>query len=350
MESICLKVKTIKTVISGSWTAPKLYQANENLPDFLCSVSPTEFPTISSSKRCVRRGLIQVNGIMVKDISISIKADDVITRIIKVSALKAPIVPNAVALTVIWEDEYFAVVVKPQGMSVFTHKGSDVDDGHNVKSALVNSVGTAFHSIDLSQSGVSEEGQAISDLETRAADAIFKKPLRRPQPVHRLDKETGGLLLVAKTHPALRAMTRSFATHTVEKLYMAIVAGRLDGSGTITYPLDGKPAVTKYESLQVSPSKSYGEITTLKLSIQTGRTHQIRRHLQNLGHPVVGDRLYGSGLICKKPDDISPAPCMFLWSISIRVAHPFIVGDDISCNIEEPDIYQAFRRLEADFT
>lgn len=234
--------------------------------------------------------------------------------------------------------------------------------GYNVHSALYNSL-------------------SISNIK-------IESPLHRPQPVHRLDKETGGLLLVAKTFPTLVALTEAFKFKKVEKVYRAIVTGRLEGSGVITKPLGGKDAVTYYESLDISSSSVFGYITTVKVVLETGRTHQIRRHLALLGHPIVGDMRYGlesfdqanmkerKGNIAndvknyeedeekvkggdqneenaeeerrEEKEDLmrdvnAKKRCMYLWSLSLTVAHPVLSNSVVHYATPEPLSFQRLR-------
>ena len=115
-----------------------------------------------------------------------------------------------------------------------------------------------------------------------------------PQPCHRLDAETGGLVCFGATRDAVAALCGAFAARSVRKEYVAVVCGRLarDG-GTIEAPVDGKPATTRYAVLRRDPSKSHGEIATVRLEPVTGRKHQLRKHFaRELGAPIAGDRRY----------------------------------------------------------
>ena len=125
----------------------------------------------------------------------------------------------------------------------------------------------------------------------KSVEMILRTQLKIPtlEAVHRLDRDTTGCLLLAKTHLAFMAAVGVFKTHSVKKVYYAIVAGRFPHAHeTVNAPLDGKPAVSHIARESVSPDASF-----LKVRIETGRTNQIRRHLASIRFPVVGDRTFG---------------------------------------------------------
>ncbi len=152
--------------------------------------------------------------------------------------------------------------------------------------------------------------------------------LRRPRPCHRLDAPTGGLVVCAKTGGALAAVCRSFEVRQVTKRYRAIAIGRLEGEGQVTTPIEGRDADTRWRAIGHSRSLRSSWLTMLDLWPHTGRTHQLRRHLSELGHPILGDRLYGlDGLILSGKG-------LFLWAVEIALPHPD--GGELHLKIEPP--------------
>jgi len=196
---------------------------------------------------------------------------------IEIDVLPPPpddLIPEPITLTVLYEDEQVLVVDKPAGMVV--HPGAG------------NATGTL----------------AAAALAHAPAIAGVGGP-RRPGVVHRLDKETSGVLVLAKTRAAYDALTVQLAARSVTRRYLAVVHGRVGlPAGVIDAPMGrdphhrqrmavrppgkGKRAVTHYRVLERFPHFTY-----LELKLETGRTHQIRVHMTSLGHPVVGDRMYG---------------------------------------------------------
>lgn len=193
---------------------------------------------------------------------------------------------------ILYEDAAVIAVNKPAGLTV--HAGAGQHAG-----TLVNRL--VHHFQGLSQVGGDE----------------------RPGIVHRLDKDTSGVLLVARTDAAHRALAAQFSGRTVEKVYLALVNGRVkDDSGRITKPISrdprrrirmtarldtGREAITEYRVRQ-----RWEKFTYLEVRIRTGRTHQIRVHLASLGHPVAGDRTYGA----------PPAARLFLHAWRIGFVSP----------------------------
>ena len=195
-------------------------------------------------------------------------------------------------IEILYQDAAVIAVNKPAGLTV--HAGAGQHDG-----TLVNRL--VHHFQGLSQLGGEE----------------------RPGIVHRLDKDTSGVLLVARTDAAHRALAAQFSGRTVEKVYLALVNGRIkDDTGRITKPIardpvrrirmtarlaTGREAITEYRVRQ-----RWEKFTFLEVRIKTGRTHQIRVHMASLGHPVAGDRLYGA----------PPADRLFLHAWKIGFTSP----------------------------
>ncbi len=233
--------------------------------------------------------------------------------------------PEAIPVEVLHEDDDLLVVVKPAGLVVHP--------GHGRRS------GTLVH--------------ALLGRGTPLATAGGPD---RPGIVHRLDRETSGLLLVAKTDAAHRALAAAFARREIRKTYLALVWGRpAPPSGTIERAIGrsrgdrtkmsvraprGRPAVTVYRTVSALPGFSL-----LEIDLVTGRTHQIRVHLTEAGHPVVGDRRYGGRPWRGIPDrkkraaiDAFPRLALHAWRIAL--AHP-VTGRPVRFEAPVPDEFKS---------
>jgi 23S rRNA pseudouridine1911/1915/1917 synthase len=224
-----------------------------------------------------------------------------------------PALPEAIALSVVAEDDALIVIDKPAGLVV--HPGSGNRDG-----TLLNAL--LHHAPQLA--GVPRAGI-----------------------VHRLDKDTSGLMVVAKTLTAQTALVRQLQARTVRREYAALAAGDLSRSGIVDAPIGrhptrrtamavvatGKPARTHYDIVE-----RFGVATLLRCRLETGRTHQIRVHLASLGHPLIGDPAYGR----RGP---VPFPRQALHAARLELVHP-VTGR--ICAWESalpPDFAQLLREL-----
>lgn len=303
-------------------------------------------PEISRARAqlLIDHGQVQVNGIVGKSKG---KLQGGETIVVEGEPQPAPLraTPEDIPLNVVYEDRHMAVIDKPAGMMV--HAGSGLNDEARSSGTLVNALLHYFKD-DLSEVG---------------------GPLR-PGIVHRLDKQTSGLIMVAKNDAAHRALADMFSERSLEKRYIALVhrnvksdRGLIDlpiardrvrrtrmttrtanqymttashGSPSLRHPdepepsarrrpNDPRPARTHYTVLERLHT-SAGDFTLLDLKIETGRTHQIRVHMQSLGHPVVGDTLYGApsriaGLMPENKDQPVLAR-NFLHAAHLRLDHP----------------------------
>ena len=201
--------------------------------------------------------------------------DEVEVDLIEASAARFE--PENIPLNIVYEDEYLAVINKPAGMVV--HPGAGVQSG-----TLANAI--AYH-FQLEQSAISGQSEMRIGI------------------VHRLDKDTSGLIVVAKDDEIHEALSEQFRERTVSKSYVALVHGQTDeNTGKIDVPIGrnkhnrlrmkvatyGRTALTLWRV-----RKRYDKFTLLDVEIKTGRTHQIRVHMGYINHPVVGDEIYNEG-------------------------------------------------------
>jgi 23S rRNA pseudouridine1911/1915/1917 synthase len=139
---------------------------------------------------------------------------------------------------------------------------------------------------------------------------------RRPRVVQRLDRDTTGVLVFARTREAEERLAQQFRRHSVLRRYVALARGQVR-AGTLRWPIDGKPAVTHVEVLE-----STGEVSLIACRLETGRTHQIRIHLARSGHPLVGERHYARLFAARRAPPGPKAPRILLHAMRLGFVHP----------------------------
>lgn len=185
-------------------------------------------------------------------------------------------------LEVLFEDEYIAAIRKPAGILV---------SGNSFKS-IANALAQNIKPSNL-------------------------KDATTPQPVHRLDYATTGILLIGKTSSSIRALNKLFEDKAIEKNYFAITIGKMNKQGKINSEIDGKKSQSSYTVNASVPSERFGQLNLLQLQPQTGRRHQLRKHLAHIGNPILGDTDYGmENLILKGKG-------MYLHAYFLKFVHPF---------------------------
>lgn len=154
-----------------------------------------------------------------------------------------------------------------------------------------------------------------------------------PQPIHRLDYPTTGILLVGKTSSSIRALNKMFENKEIEKMYYAVTIGEMDSEGAITSTIDGKSSLSNYKRIDTVPSERFGQLNLVQLKPQTGRRHQLRKHLFSINHPILGDKDYGVEELILKGKGL------YLHAFSLKFKHP-ITNEQLHLKDELPQKFE----------
>jgi 23S rRNA pseudouridine1911/1915/1917 synthase len=228
-----------------------------------------------------KNGNVLVNKLPVKP-NYRVKPKDEVSIVMPYPVREIELIPENIPIDIIYEDEYLAIVNKPSNMVVHPGYG-------NYSGTLVNAM--VYH---------------FDNLPNKIHDYFG-----RPGLVHRLDKNTTGIMVIAKTELALSNLAKQFADRTTERRYQALVWGDVLEDGTVTGHIGrslknrkvmtvfpdgeyGKHAVTHYKVLE-----RFGLVTLIECKLETGRTHQIRAHMKHIGHPLFNDNEYGGDKIVR---------------------------------------------------
>ena len=285
---------------------------------------------------------ILINGAPAKP-SLKLRGGEQITVLAPAERPPLRAIAEDIPLDIVYEDDDLAIINKPAGMMV--HAGAGATEAQRNRGTLVNAL--LHHFATLSAVG--------GDL--------------RPGIVHRLDKETSGLIVVAKNDQAHSKLAAQFARREVQKTYLALVHGSLKQEhGTVNKPISrdrvhrtrmtaraagGREAVTHYRVVR-HLATDWGNFTLLEVKIDTGRTHQIRVHMASLGHPIAGDVLYGAPrelplqsakAKAKTTGKLAPSLARnFLHSAELALQHPG-TSASLKFKTDLPDELQRFLQL-----
>lgn len=267
------------------------------------------FPDLSRSrgKALIEEGAVIVGGATVTDPSYRVKPDHRIAVTVP-EPKPARVVPQKIPLDIRYEDDDLLVVDKPAGLVVHPAPG-------HAEGTLVNAL-------------LAHCGDSLSGI----------GGIRRPGIVHRIDKDTSGLLVVAKNDTAHIALAKQFERHTIERVYTAVVwGGSLDTDGTIEGNIGrssrnrkkmavvsaphGKPALTRFKAVRRLGLRA----AVVECRLATGRTHQIRVHCAHIGHAIVGDPLYGRSSTSRLAG-LSAAQAEYVRRFSRQALHATVIG------------------------
>ncbi len=280
---------------------PPGYREGGRLDAYLARfLSPTSRTKIQQG---IREGRVTVNGVVVQKPAYTVQAGDVIT----LRLLRRPPVelrPEPIPLEIVYEDPYLLVINKQAGLVVHPARGNR---SGTLVNALLHHIGSGPVRFEEEDELPDDEAVGLSMVSTGPTEARLEAP--RPGIVHRLDKDTTGLIVVAKDDETHVGLARQFEQRTIARTYLALVwgipnplQGRIeapigrdprDRQRMAVVPEDkGKRAVTHYEVIEVLPATAL-----VQFRLETGRTHQIRVHAQHIRHPVLGDPAYGGRAI-----------------------------------------------------
>ena len=287
-------MNTIETHIAKKLETPIRFQ------EYGVGVFKT-IPTKSGIKKAIKKELIFIDGILATT-SKYISGGE---RIELFESEKPSTFERLkLDLEVLFEDDYLAIIYKPAGILVSGNKFVTIANGlaQNLK-------------------------------KSNQIDAV------KPQPIHRLDYPTSGLLLIGKTSASIQQLGDLFKNKEIQKTYFAIAIGKMQTQGEIIFSVDEKEAFTEFEVLQSEKSERFEFLNLVKLSPKTGRKHQLRKHLLAIGNPILGDKMYFL------EDKILNGKGLYLHAGSLEFSHPF-TKEKIKVSKELP---KKFRKIFSDF-
>ncbi len=269
--------------------------ANAERFNVYCEKHLTIIPSRKGIKKAIKKGELRLNGDVVEG-GRWLKEKDIITL---VDLELTPPKTYHKKLEVHYEDEDFAIIIKPAGISVSGNQFKTVQNAlqHNLR------------------------------------PSVKQDALPWPLPVHRLDNQTSGLLIIAKTKTSRVRLGQAFERKTIHKKYQALVIGKTPYFGRIQVPIDGKKSVSTYRTIKSLPSLKNDFLSLVELTPETGRTHQLRIHCAHMGHPILGDKLYG------KTDLILKHKGLFLCATNLCFNHP-ITNENLEFNISAPNKFE----------
>lgn len=253
--------------------------------------------SLSQVRKLARKGKVRLDGQVVPPMSTASPGQRLEIE------LPEPVLPGLhLPLPVVYVDDWLAIVHKPAGL-----------------------VTSGWQRVTLAN--------ALPDL---LPPSPRPDAMAQAHPVHRLDARTRGLVVVARTHGADVALGLAFQEGRVEKRYRALLRGALHGEGFVDEPVEERAARSRWRSVQVTPAPLTGHLTTVDLWPETGRKHQLRRHMAALGHPILGDGRYtvdgpllrGQGLM--------------LAAVALTLPHP-ATGQPLTVQVDEPEKFVTFR-------
>ena len=235
--------------------------------------------TKSALKKALKKQYITVNGIVATSATF-ISGGETIS--LSIPENREPRTKLILKLNVLFEDDYLAIIHKPGGILVSGNSFKTIANGliQNLKP---------------------------SNLLDRTT----------PQPIHRLDYPTTGLLLIGKTNSSIRALNKLFEDKKIKKSYYATTIGVMQSKGEITTAIDGKPSQSLYKVKASVASERFGTLNLVKLKPKTGRKHQLRKHLLSIGNPILGDKDYNIENL------ILNGKGLYLHAYSLKFTHPF---------------------------
>lgn len=293
---------------------------------------------------------VLVNGNLCTDAGRRLKASDVV----KVLRHPAPPPPTEQDVRVRHLDEQVVVVEKPSGVTSIRHAEERdwPQRRKQIQPTLEELLGPLLRK--LSSSRRARARLRDEELGRKPRSRNQEAPTGKPmpvRPVHRLDRETSGLMVFARTIPAERHLGEQFRNHTTHRRYLAVVIGKIeprriesrlirdrgDGRrGSTRDPNLGKIAVT-----HIRPLEDLGDYTLIECRLETGRTHQIRIHLAEMGHPLCGEKVYNQPLFDTPYVDNSDAPRIALHAAELGFVHPS-TGEKMTFEMPLPDDLQKF--------